>query len=100
MVSGILAPYRAQIDALDDEIVALLGRRYAVVAEVARLKAERDIPSVLSDRVDEVLARVRALAGTHALDPGFVETLYRAMIDHAHMLEDRAKAKKKAGASA
>lgn len=91
MFSGVLAPYRARIDALDDEIVALLGRRYAVIAEVAQLKAERAIPSVLPDRVDEVLARVRALAGKHGLDPDFVAGLYMAMIGHAHAIEDRAK---------
>jgi len=91
MAPEILAPYRARIDALDDEIVALLGRRYAVVAEVAQLKAEHGISSVQPNRVEEVLSRVRALAKTHGLDPAFVASLYSAMIDHAHVIEDQAK---------
>ncbi len=91
MASEILAPYRARIDTLDDEIVALLGRRYAVVSEVAQIKAERGISSVQPDRVQEVLSRVRALAERHGLDSAFVGSLYSAMIDHAHTLEDRAK---------
>lgn len=91
MASALLAPYRARIDAIDDEIVDLLARRYAVVAEVARLKAERGIPSVLPGRVEEVLARVRTLAAEKNLDPDFIASLYESMIEHAHLIEDKAK---------
>lgn len=98
MISELLAPYRARIDAIDEEIVALLGRRYAIVAEVATLKAERGIPSVLPDRVDEVLSRVRALATAARLEPDFVVALYEAMIRYAHAMEDKAKHQRKESA--
>lgn len=91
MALEILAPYRAQIDSVDDQIVALLERRYAIVKEVAGLKAARGIASVLPDRVAEVTGRVRALAAARGLDPDFVAALYGLMIDHAHAIEDRAK---------
>lgn len=74
-----LAGVRAAVDALDDEVVALLARRERLVRAAGRLKA--DAAAVRSpDRVEQVVARVRALAGEHGASPVVVERVYRAMI--------------------
>jgi chorismate mutase-like protein len=83
-----LAEYRKQIDALDNQIVELLARRFEIVRSVGRLKARIKIPVVQSARVDEVKDRVGTMAATKNLDPDFVRHLYQIMIDHAHTLED------------
>ena len=87
----LLQPYRERLDALDDQIVDLLARRFAVIREVAELKAARGIPSVLPARVTEVLDRNAATAEAKGLDPAVVRQVYTYLIMHAHEIEDRAK---------
>lgn len=83
-----LAEYRRQIDALDDQIIDLLARRFEIVRAVGRLKARIRIPVVQSARVEEVKDRVGDMAAAKNLDRDFVRHLYQIMIDHAHNLED------------
>jgi chorismate mutase len=84
---ALLAPFRAQIDALDTRIVALLGERFAVVRQVAALKAEHGIPPALADRLEEVARRARAQAEQIGLDPAMVDQIYRVILDTACRLE-------------
>ena len=84
----LLAPYRARLDVLDDQIVALLGKRFDVIREVAELKAEHGIAPVQPDRIEEVVARARAKAEHAGVDPKLVEQIYRFMIDEAIKFED------------
>lgn len=88
MLPEELFEYRRQIDALDDQIVALLAKRFEIVRAVGRMKARNNIPVVQSARVEEVKDRVAGIAKGQNLDPDFVRHLYQVMIDHAHTLED------------
>jgi len=85
---ALLAPFRAQIDALDARIVALLGERFAVVRQVAALKAQHGIPPALADRLDEVVRHAEAHARQAGLDPAMVAQIYRVMLEAACRLED------------
>ena len=85
---ALLAPYRAKIDALDSQIVALLGQRFDVVRDVAALKAQNGIAPILPDRIEEVVQRARANAEKAGVDPKLVEQIYRIVIDSACKLED------------
>jgi isochorismate pyruvate lyase len=74
-----LAEIRTAIDTLDAEIVRLLARREALVRRAAPLKA--DVQAVRApDRVAEVVAKVRGLAGEAGGDPDVVERIYRGII--------------------
>ncbi len=84
-----LQAHRRRIDQLDDRIVRLLAERYGIIAEVASIKAEHGIPSVLADRVTEVIERNAATAAELGLDPDLTRRLYKLMIDEACALEDR-----------
>jgi len=92
----IIGTHRDRIDALDREIVALLAKRAGIIHEVALLKAEHGIPSILPARVEEV----RELAASHAaacgIDPDMVRRLYTILIDYSCALEDKVKDKVKA----
>ena len=70
---------RDAIDAIDDELVALLGRRGAWVRRAATFKADED---AVRDpgRVEQVVRRVRDRAQALGADPDVVEDTYRAMI--------------------
>lgn len=85
----LLQTYRRRIDRLDDQIVRLLAERYGIIEEVAAIKAEHGIASVLPDRVTEVIERNANSAAALGLDPDLVRRLYSLMIDEACALEDR-----------
>ncbi len=87
-MSASLSPLRAEIDALDDAIVELLGRRFGVVRRVAAVKAAEGLPAVLPDRVAAVKRRAAALGAERGLDPAFVANLYQMIIDEACRLEE------------
>ncbi|PTW50197.1 chorismate mutase [Rhodovulum kholense] len=81
---------RPQIDALDARLVALLAERARYIDRAAELKATAGLPARIDDRVEEVVANVRALAGAEGLDPDLVETLWRALIEWSIGREERA----------
>lgn len=85
----LLQDHRRRIDELDDRIVRLLVERYSIIEEVAVLKAEHAIPSVLPDRVAEVIDRNAASAAALGMDPELVRRIYTLMVDEACALEDR-----------
>jgi chorismate mutase len=84
---AILAGVRARIDALDDDLVDLLARRFAAVAEAARLKRPHGIPPLPPRRFAVVLARVAARAEARGLDPEAARRIWEAIHDEALRLE-------------
>ena len=82
-IAANLAEVRANIDRLDDAIVALIAERAMYVKDAARFK--RDVYQVSAPaRQAEVFAKVRALADRHnrGFDhlPDVVEAAYRSMV--------------------
>jgi isochorismate pyruvate lyase len=78
-----LGELRERIDALDEQIVALLAQRALCVRDATRFK--RDAFQVAAPaRQAQVFERARSLAERHSRDfPGFaevVEATYRAMV--------------------
>ena len=56
----MLEKQRAEIDAIDREIVALFERRMQVVVEVARIKKENGIAILDANREKEVIKKVQS----------------------------------------
>jgi isochorismate pyruvate lyase len=73
---------RAQIDALDREIVALLADRLHFIGEAARIKPHR---TMVRDeaRIEDVIAKIRAAATADGVDPDFIEPLYRDLVERS-----------------
>ncbi len=79
---------RSQIDRLDRQIVTLLAERGEYVRQAARFKKEaREVAAPA--RVEQVIAKVRALASESGADREVVERVYRAMI--AAFIESEAR---------
>lgn len=80
---------RAEIDAHDRRIVALLADRARLIDRAIALKPAEHMPARIEARVEEVVANVRAAAGERGLDPDLVETLWRIVIDWSIDREER-----------
>jgi len=81
---------RASIDALDAELVSKLKARAAYIDRAAVLKKGNGLPARIDDRVEEVVANVRAKATAQGLDPDLVEDLWRRIIDWSIAREEQA----------
>jgi isochorismate pyruvate lyase len=84
----VLAPLRAEIDAIDAEIVALIAKRMAVVERVIAVKRAAGIPALLHDRVEEVASNVRRKAESLGAPPDLAEAVWRAMMAWVIAYED------------
>ncbi|MBO2928017.1 chorismate mutase [Metapseudomonas otitidis] len=71
---------REQIDALDRRIVQLLAERSGYVRQAARFKTDADAVRA-PQRVEQVIAKVRALAAENGAPVEVIEQVYRAMIN-------------------
>ena len=85
-VEDTLAALRAEIDAIDRQLVALLGKRAACALQIGRVKEEAGLPVYQPAREAEVLENVRA-ANTGPLDAGAIVRVFERVIDEARRLE-------------
>ena len=70
---------REKIDAIDSTLIELIAVRQFYVDQAVRFKKSvQDVQA--PERVEQVIAKVRAHAITVGTDPKVVEQLYRAMI--------------------
>ncbi len=69
----MLEKQRAEIDAIDREIVALFERRMQVVVDVARIKKENGIAILDARREKEVIAKVQSYLKDAALKEELAE---------------------------
>lgn len=69
----MLEKQRAEIDAIDREIVALFERRMQVVVDVARIKKENGIAILDTNREKEVIAKVQSYLKDAALKEELAE---------------------------
>lgn len=81
---------RAEIDAIDDALVALLAARSDYIDRAVVLKTREGLPPRTAARVAEVLTRVRQAASSRDLDPDLAEALWTTLIEWAIKREARA----------
>ena len=84
-----MADVRKVIDALDDEIVALLAKRQRQIERAARVKPLLELPARVPDRVDEVIARVLGAARREGLSMQVALTLWTQMIEWSIRYEEK-----------
>ena len=73
---------RRHIDALDDVLVPLLVQRTGYMTQAARIKQD---PAQVRDeeRIEAIVARVRASAALHGGVPEVMEAIYRSLMEHS-----------------
>jgi chorismate mutase/prephenate dehydratase len=85
---------RAEIDAVDREIVALLNRRARLGLNAGRAKAQSGLPITDAEREREVLVRV-AMANDGPLPQDALLALYRKLMETIRRLEEIEKSDSK-----
>jgi 4-amino-4-deoxychorismate mutase len=83
-----LAPFRARLDELDEQIARLLGERFDICREVADYKSRHEIAMMQPDRVRQVRARYLARGAEVGLPADFTESLFDLLIGATCKLED------------
>jgi methylmalonyl-CoA epimerase len=82
-----LLDYRQRIDTLDEQILDLLGKRFAVVREVVEQTGADGVP-MQRERLKEIRDRVLTRAENGELSPDFVVNLYDLITCETGELED------------
>ena len=83
-----LDDFRREIDAIDDDILALLGKRFAVVRRVADYKGPRGIPAIIPERIEAVREGCARRGARLGVDADFLRVLYSLIIDEACRIEE------------
>ena len=76
-----LTSLRTEIDSIDDRIVDLLARRFAICRKVAAYKLRHGIAVVLPDRIEQVKNRCANRGDSGGVDRAFILSLYTLIID-------------------
>ncbi|MEM1986609.1 MAG: chorismate mutase [Nitrososphaeria archaeon] len=71
---------RERIDYIDEEIVKLLAERVKVAKDIGRLKKEKGLPIVDSQRENEVYTRAIRLALENGLSPEDCENIFKGIV--------------------
>jgi isochorismate pyruvate lyase len=75
-----MAEVRAGVDALDQELVALLARRFAFMDAAARIKPSRD--AVRDEaRKAQVIANAAAAAREAGIPDGLIPTIWEQLVE-------------------
>jgi len=82
-----LVEYRKQIDICDQDLIAVLVRRFEIVRKVGEFKAEKNMDAVQPARAQAVKDRAVLWGREQGLDPVFIRGVYEVLIDYAHDLE-------------
>jgi len=81
-----LEDLRRQIDAIDEELVAILNQRAEIVVRIGKLKSEGDTPIYAPDREKVVLDKIRS-ANKGPLPDKTLAAIYRELMSGSFALE-------------
>ncbi|HEX5126228.1 MAG TPA: chorismate mutase [Rhodocyclaceae bacterium] len=76
-----LAALRQHIDEIDEQLVALLAKRFDLTAEVGQLKKKHNLPATEGAREAAQMKRIEQLAFAHGLAPELAKKFLRIVID-------------------
>jgi chorismate mutase len=78
-VPAQLLEFRSEIDIIDEKIIALLGRRFRVTAQVGELKAKYNLNSIDSKREEDKLDLIAEQAQLQGLNIDFITNLFQSV---------------------
>ena len=85
-MNNTIEKWRAEIDAIDDELLTLLNRRARLASEIGLVKKREHAPLCDPDREREVLARV-CESSDGPLDEQAVKKIFKIIIDESRRIQ-------------
>ncbi|MBM3104325.1 MAG: chorismate mutase [Pseudomonas sp.] len=85
----ILQPQRDRLDVINNELVELLCQRMQVCMVIAELKAAHGIAMMQPQRITQVLDTIKAKAVRAGLNAGYVESIFRLIIEETCVQENQ-----------
>lgn len=89
----VLETNRKKIDALDKQLIEVLGERERVVREIGIYKAKNNIPSLQAARFQQVLDKAIAAGAKEGLSAEFITEMLNAIHKESLRIEDELKSK-------
>ncbi len=84
-----MSEVRQEIDKLDDQLVALLAKRFGYIERAWQIKKKAgNEGAMVSWRVEQVVERVRERAVKYGLSPDLIETVWRRLMTWFISYED------------
>jgi chorismate mutase len=83
-----LEPFRRRLDELDEQIVRLLGERFATCREIALYKRANEVPMMQPNRVVEVRERYLSRGAEADIPRDFTPALLDLLIGATCKMED------------
>ncbi|MDZ7701223.1 MAG: chorismate mutase [Halobacteriales archaeon] len=76
-----LEELREEIESIDRELVELIAQRTYVAETIARVKADRDLPTVDEGQEQRVMERAGENADRFDVDTNLVKAVFRLLIE-------------------
>ncbi|MBS0651250.1 MAG: chorismate mutase [Verrucomicrobia bacterium] len=76
---------RNEIDAINAEIIALLGKRLVVTKEIAKVKRQKTLPVDDWEREKLQKQMLRELAKQNNLSPAIIEEMFTVFVNYSKM---------------
>lgn len=84
-----LEEYRAQIDDVDEQLIAYLARRFELSQSIGILKLDASVAVVQPDRAKEVQERYIHLGTRHGLHRHFITELFELIHEESCRIQSR-----------
>lgn len=83
----MLEELRQKIDKIDDELVALMAKRFAVVKQIGDIKKQNNLSVLDKNRFLKVLENVKKKAEKYNISKDFIEKIYNEIHNYSCELE-------------
>lgn len=87
-VTAIMKPWRARIDAMDRDIIALIAKRTELIRKIGAMKARERIDATIPARVKQVVDNAVEEGRKSGLDEKMIRDIYRALVYHSCEIEE------------
>lgn len=78
---------RKKVDAIDNEIVGLLGKRQMIVKLIGEIKKRNGIKILSAAREQQILKRIRLKGEKNNFDLEFIDRIYRVIFENSRKVQ-------------
>ena len=79
---------RSEIDAVDQQLLGLLAKRFHIVARVTVLKGAEGLPARIEDRIVEVIGSREVAGSALGIPDGAAAVIWEAIVEQSCLFEE------------